>query len=80
MNLILVLSILGAIFSLGGNILIMLKKRSGWIAWIIGNILWIMTNFLSVINWPMVIMYLVYMIINIIGFFRWKKTDKNQEQ
>ena len=80
MNLILILSILGAIFSLGGNILIMLKKRSGWIAWIIGNILWIITNFLSVINWPMVIMYLVYMIINIIGFFRWKKLDKSQEQ
>lgn len=80
MNLILILSILGALFSLGGNILIILKKRSGWLAWIIGNIFWITTNFLSVINWPMVIMYLVYMIINIIGFFRWKKVDKSQEQ
>lgn len=72
MNLILILSILGAIFSLGGNILIMLKKRIGWIAWIVGNILWIAVNIIGVFNLPMVLMYIAYFIINIGGFIKWK--------
>ena len=72
MDLILILSILGAIFSLGGNILIMLKKRSGWIAWIVGNFLWIAVNIIGVFNLPMVLMYIAYFIINIGGFIKWK--------
>ena len=71
MNLVLILSILGVIFSLGGNILIMFKKRSGWLAWIVGNLLWIGVNFIGVMNWPMVLMYLAYMLINIGGFISW---------
>ena len=73
MTLITILSILGTIFSLGGNILIILKKRSGWLAWIIGNLLWIGFNFAGTINWPMVLMYLVYIVINITGFIKWSK-------
>lgn len=72
MNWILILSILGFIFSIGGNILIMLKKRSGWLAWIIGNFLWIAVNIIGVFNLPMVLMYIVYFIINISGFLKWK--------
>lgn len=71
-ELILFLSILGMIFSLGGNILIMEKKRIGWLAWIVGNILWIVINFIDVLNIPMVIMYVVYLIINIGGYIKWK--------
>ena len=71
-ELILFLSILGMIFSLGGNILIMEKKRIGWLAWIIGNILWIIINFIDVLNIPMIIMYVVYLIINIGGYIKWK--------
>ena len=72
MNWILILSILGFIFSIGGNILIMLKKRSGWLAWIVGNFLWIAVNIIGVFNLPMVLMYIVYFIINISGFLKWK--------
>jgi nicotinamide riboside transporter PnuC len=70
--LILLLSILGTIFSLGGNILIILKKRIGWLAWIIGNILWIAENIIGEFNAPMVVMYIVYFFINLAGFIRWK--------
>ena len=70
--LILALSVLGTIFSLGGNILIILRKRVGWIAWIIGNLLWIAVNILGAFNLPMVIMYLVYLVVNLVGFIRWK--------
>ena len=72
MNLILILSILGAVFSLGGNILIMLKKRIGWLAWIVGNFLWIGVNIIGVFNLPMVLMYIAYFIINLGGFIKWK--------
>lgn len=72
MNWILILSILGFIFSIGGNILIILKKRSGWLAWIVGNFLWIAVNIIGVFNLPMVLMYIVYFIINIGGFLKWK--------
>lgn len=66
------LSIFGTIFSLGGNVLLMFKKRIGWIVWIIGNILWILVNFIGVLNIPMVCMYLVYLIINLGGYLNWK--------
>lgn len=72
---ILFLSILGMLFSLGGNLLIIKKKKSGWIAWIIGNILWIIVNFIGELNIPMVLMYLVYMIINIAGYIEWKRKE-----
>lgn len=72
---VLLVSILGSVFSLGGNILIMLKKKSGWITWIIGNLLWIIYNFLSEFNLPMVLMYFVYMVINIMGFLKWKRSE-----
>ena len=71
-ELILFLSILGMIFSLGGNVLIMEKKCIGWLAWIVGNVLWILINFIDALNIPMVIMYVVYLIINIGGYIKWK--------
>lgn len=70
---ILILSILGSVFSLGGNILIAHKKRSGWLWWICGNCAWILVNFLGEMNVPMVLMYVAYFIINITGFRQWRK-------
>ena len=67
-----ILSILGAAFSLGGNILIMLKKRIGWLMWIFGNIAWIVVNIVGPFNLPMVVMYVVYFIINVAGYIKWK--------
>ena len=72
-DMILILSILGSVFSLDGNILIALRKRIGWLMWIVGNILWILVNFLGEMNVPMVLMYCVYMIINVVGFVKWKE-------
>ncbi len=70
---ILILSILGSIFSLGGNILIAHKKRSGWLWWIAGNIAWIAVNFLGQMNVPMVLMYVAYGFVNIAGYANWRK-------
>jgi nicotinamide riboside transporter PnuC len=70
---ILILSVIGTILSLGGNIFIAKKNRMGWLMWLIGNVVWIAVNFLGNLNIPMVLMYVVYMIINIIGFMKWKE-------
>ena len=70
---ILILSIIGTILSLGGNIFIAKKNRIGWLIWLIGNVVWIAVNFLGNPNIPMVLMYVIYMIINIIGFMKWKE-------
>jgi nicotinamide riboside transporter PnuC len=70
---VLILSIIGTILSLGGNIFIAKKNRIGWLMWLIGNVVWIVVNFLGNPNIPMVLMYVVYMVINIIGFIKWGK-------
>ena len=70
---ILILSIIGTILSLGGNIFIAKKNRMGWLMWLIGNVVWIAVNFLGNPNIPMVLMYVVYMVINIVGFIKWGK-------
>ena len=70
---ILILSILGSVFSLGGNVLIARKRRSGWLVWIAGNITWILVNFLGEMNVPMVLMYVAYGAINITGYREWRK-------
>ena len=76
---VMLVSVLGMICSLGGNILIMLKKKSGWIVWTVGNILWIVYNFITTINLPMILMYLVYMFINILGYCKWcEQEDKKK--
>lgn len=75
---ILLFSILGALFSLGGNLFIISKKRIGWIIWILGNISWILVNILGNFNLPMVVMYIVYFIINLVGYIKWYRKDKNK--
>ena len=73
--LLMVLSVAGSALSLLGNVFIALKKKSGWIVWILGNIAWILYNLFGDINIPMVVMYSVYFILNIIGFVNWKKKE-----
>lgn len=70
------LSIVGCVLSLLGNILIALKKKSGWIAWILGNIAWILYNILGDMNIPMVIMYAVYFVLNVFAFVKWSAAQK----
>lgn len=70
------LSILALVCSLGGNILVNYKKRIGFIVWLISNILWIAVNLLNETNWCQIIMFVVYMCLNIQGFIYWGKKNK----
>ena len=73
---ILSLSIIALILSLVGNILVNYKKKLGFIIWISSNVFWIIVNFLGDVNYPQVIMYIVYAILNIQGYINWRKGEK----
>ncbi len=69
-------SVISLILSLCGNILINHKKKIGFIVWILSNISWIIVNFMGDPNYPQILMYVVYLILNIIGYCRWNSTRK----
>ncbi len=73
---ILALSIIALIFSLVGNILVNFKKKLGFIIWTVSNVFWIVVNFIGDMNYPQVIMYLVYAGLNVWGFVNWSKKIK----
>ena len=72
------ISILALLTSLTGNILVNYQKRFGFIIWSVSNIFWIWVNFISTLNVPQVIMYFVYLLLNLQGFLVWgrKRTRK----
>lgn len=70
-------SVLALILSLTGNILVNYKKRFGFVIWSVSNIVWIVVNFMSYFNVSQVVMYLVYLCLNIQGFIVWGKPRNN---
>lgn len=68
-----VLSVLSLILSLAGNILVNYKKRYGFVVWIASNISWIVVNLVGYTNWPQIIMYIVYAVLNVQGFILWSR-------
>lgn len=71
-----ILSSVALIFSLIGNILVNMKKKYGFIIWSISNIFWIIVNFVGQTNYPQVIMYIVYVALNVQGFILWNRKEK----
>lgn len=71
-------SALALILALTGNLMVNYKKRNGFIIWILSNIAWIIVNIIGPINISQIIMYVVYIALNVQGFINWKKKDKNQ--
>ena len=76
---ILALSIIALIFSLVGNILVNFKKKLGFIIWTISNVFWIVVNFIGDMNYPQVIMYLVYAGLNVQGYVNWSRSKINKK-
>lgn len=77
---ILTLSIIALIFSLVGNILVNFKKKLGFIIWTISNVFWIVVNFIGDMNYPQVIMYLVYAGLNVQGYVNWSKNKLRKKE
>ena len=74
-----ILSGLALALSLTGNILINHKKRTGYVLWIASNVFWVLVNFIDHMNVYQVIMYIVYTVLNVMGFIRWGN-DSNKEE
>ena len=72
---ILTLSIIALVLSLVGNVLVNYKKKLGFIIWISSNVFWIVVNFLGDVNYPQVIMYIVYAALNVQGYVNWRKSE-----
>ena len=79
MGLLQIFSIISLILSLSGNLLINHKRKIGFYIWIASDITWIIVNFLGKPNYPQILMYIVYMIINIEGIIRWSKNKNKKE-
>ena len=73
---ILTLSIIALVLSLVGNILVNYKRKLGFIIWISSNVFWIVVNFMGEMNYPQVIMYIVYAILNVQGYINWSKNKE----
>ena len=72
---ILTLSIIALILSLVGNILVNYKRKLGFVIWISSNVFWIVVNYMGDVNYPQVIMYIVYAILNVQGYINWRKSE-----
>ena len=69
----LLFSILGCTLSLGGNILLIFKKRIAFWIWSLGNLAWVISALVGELNVPLIAMNVAYIIINIIGWIKWSK-------
>lgn len=68
-----IVSVIATICSLYGNYLVIKKNKFGFVVWLISNILWILINFIGVLNISQVIMFVIYGILNIYGWIKWKQ-------
>jgi len=67
------------ILSIAGNLLVNYKKKMGFIIWVISNSCWIIVNLISVqINWFQIIMFAVFIGLNIHGLINWKRNADNK--
>lgn len=71
-----IVSVLALLFSLGGNLLINLQRKIGFVVWAISNVLWIAVNLMGEPNVPQIAMFVVYTGFNIHGLISWSKKGK----
>lgn len=68
------ISAIATICSLYDNYLVIKKNKFGFVIWLISNILWVLINFIGVLNISQVIMFVIYGILNVYGWIKWKQT------
>ena len=68
-----VLSLLAFCCTITGNLLINNRRRLGFVIWSIGDVLWIIIEFVCGINWFRFMMFFTYIIVNVDGYLKWKK-------
>lgn len=73
------IGILAGIFELVAIYLVGIKKKSGFILGILGNILWIYFVFATKGSFGLLIVSPAAFALNIKGFLRWRRDEKKQE-
>lgn len=73
-----ILSVLGASFSLLGNVMLIFKKRYSFLIWTIGNIAWISYALSGEKNLPLIAMNGAYIVINLAAYWRWGINPKQR--
>ena len=68
-----ILSAIATILSLWGNYLVIKKRVLGFPIWILSNIFWILVNYLGTFNVSQVIMFIIYGLLNVYGWYEWYK-------
>jgi len=61
-----------------GNLLIIKKWKSGFIAWLIGNVIWVYYDW-KISLYSQIIMMVVYAIFNIWGWIEWNMKEKHKQ-
>lgn len=72
-----VISALGMIFSIAGNLLLAKKNVLGFWSFLLGNVMWIAYSLIFNPNVSMIMQYIIFTVINIYGIYQYKKGDKN---
>ena len=68
-----VMSFVALVLSLTGNALINFRKRIGFFVWILSNVAWIAVNMMGTPNWSQIVMFVVYVALNVHGWIAWRK-------
>ena len=67
-----IVSWINILASILGNILIIKKKRSGFLAWVFSNIIWIIIDCHTGL-YSQAVLFVIFTIIAIYGFIKWKE-------
>ena len=65
------IEIIAVVLSLSGNVLILLKRREGFAAWLAANILWSIVD-VNACLWGQAFLFFVYCLFCIAGWIKWK--------
>lgn len=65
------LSFIAFLLSISGNLLVNLKRKSGFVLWIVSNVFWIAVNFIGPTNWSQVALFVIYALLNVHGYIKW---------
>ena len=71
------MSVVALILSIGGNILLNFKKvKLGYAVWVISNLMWVIIGLTAAErNYPQIMMYVIYTMLNIHGIYKWGKSE-----
>lgn len=65
--------------SILGNILVVYKKKIGFLIWLASNFVWIYVD-IGIGLYSQIVMMVLYAILNVLGWYEWSKNTKLKER